>query len=70
MYSSAEESMCRLTSADKGRVDSEASLRYSEKNKTELQSVAVAAEVIPAYVSFLSSELLWMVVFINAVLNI
>lgn len=48
MYSSAEESMQRLTSADKGRTDSEASFRYSEKNETGLQSVAVTAELLPA----------------------
>jgi len=38
MYSSAEESMWRLTSADKGRGDSEASFRYSEKSETGLLS--------------------------------
>lgn len=38
MYSSAEESMWRLTSADKGRGDSEASFRYSEKSETGLPS--------------------------------
>lgn len=31
--------MWRLTSADKGRRDSKASFRYSEKNETGLQSV-------------------------------
>lgn len=44
MYSSAEESMCRLTSADKGRIDCEALLRYSEKNETGLRSLALTSE--------------------------
>lgn len=48
MYRSAEESMRRLTSADKGRTDGEASFRYSEKNETGSQSVPVTAELLPA----------------------
>lgn len=40
--------MRRLTSADKGRTDGEASFRYSEKNETGSQSVPVTAELLPA----------------------
>lgn len=58
MYGGAEESMQRLTSADRCKRDSEASFRYNAKNETGLQSVAVTAELLPASIHLLSLELL------------